>query len=57
MGTLDFAQQSVGSVVTLREITAENAGSTLSAEEVGDTQERYRATSARGFSGASAARA
>ena len=48
MGTLDFAQQGVGSVVPSRGMAAENAGSTLRSNEVGNTQERRRATFARG---------
>jgi len=48
MGTLDFAQQGVGSVVPSRGMAAENAGSTLRSDEVGNAQERCRATSARG---------
>ena len=59
MGTLDFAQQGVGSVVPSRGMAADNAGSTLRSDEVGNAQERCRATSARGeredFPGASAA--
>ena len=48
MGTLDFAQQGVGSVVPSRGMAAENAGSTLRSNEVGNAQERCRATFARG---------
>ena len=44
MGALDFAQKGVGLVVLLREMVPENAGSTLSADEVGNVQQRHRAT-------------
>ena len=46
MGTLGFAQPPP--VLPSREMAAENAGPTLSADQVGDAQERRRATFVRG---------